>query len=59
MTAALHALPGASPAARLQAAAERRLEARGRLGRYTLAEVARHNRPEDAWIACFGKVSEC
>lgn len=34
-----------------------RLESGGRLGRYTLAEVARHNTPEDAWVVVAGHVS--
>lgn len=57
MTASLRELPEGCPAARLHSAVERRLEACSRLGRYTLAEVAQHNQPEDAWIACFDKAS--
>ncbi|KAL4426168.1 hypothetical protein ABPG77_007450 [Micractinium sp. CCAP 211/92] len=35
---------------------EGRLQRSGRLRRYTLAEVARHDRKDDAWVAVDGKV---
>lgn len=37
---------------------EGRLQRSGRLRRYTLAEVARHDRKDDAWVAVDGKVSQ-
>lgn len=36
---------------------EARLRQTGRLHRYTLAEVARHNTKDDAWVAVDGRVS--
>lgn len=59
-SAAASACPSVAAAAagmaQLAAVFERRLERHGRLGRYTLQEVAKHCSPDDAWVVVAGKV---
>ena len=48
--------PQADRVCQLAKLLEARLQRAGRLGRYTLAEVARHSTPADGWIAVNGRV---
>lgn len=57
MPAAARSCPAAGlHPARVVALVEARLERSGRLGRYTMAEVARHNSKESGWVVVDGKV---
>ena len=47
---------GACPVQRLAELVEARLERGGRLGRYTLDQVAQHNTKDNGWIVVGGKV---
>lgn len=56
-TVAAAASSSTAAATRLTGLVEARLERKGRLGKYTMAEVAKHNQPADAWIVLRGRVS--
>ncbi|PRW58439.1 cytochrome b5 [Chlorella sorokiniana] len=53
---ALEAAPQADRVCRLAQLLEARLQRAGRLGRYTLAEVAQHCTPHDGWIVVDSRV---
>ena len=51
-----HAAPQTSKVQLVSQLVEARLRKGGRLGRYTMAEVAQHNHKDSAWVVVDGKV---